>query len=120
MTAKRNPFRKHRHKYIERLFMFIAVALALFIYALSVYVYKLPLIFKEWALELIVTSMLAGFTSVILGFVSIFYAIYAAYYWKLERLYERNPRLAVKIFMINYTSPEAKQIRKVLRLFGLS
>jgi uncharacterized membrane protein len=120
MTAQRNPFRKYRHKYVERLLMSVAIALALFIYAVSVYVYKLPLIFKEWALGLILSSILAGFMSMLLGFVIMYYAIHAVFFWKLERLYERNPRLAVKIFMLNYTSPEAKAIRKVFRFFGLS
>jgi hypothetical protein len=119
MAVKRNPFRKYRHKYVERLLISVAVALALFTYALSVYVYKLPLIFKEWALELILSSILAGFISMFFSFAIMYYAIYAVFFWKLERLYERNPRLAVKIFMMNYTSPEAKAIRRVLRFFGL-
>jgi uncharacterized membrane protein len=120
MMVKKNPFRKYRHKYAERLLMSVAIALALFTYTLSVYVYKLPLIFKEWALELIITSILAGLISLFMGFAIMYYAIHAVYYWKLERLYERNPRLAVKIFMLNYTSPEAKAVRKVLRFLGLS
>jgi hypothetical protein len=49
-----------------------------------------------------------------------YYAVHVAFFWKLERLYERNPSLAMRIFMLNYTSPEAKAIRKVLRFFGLS
>ena len=119
MTA-RNPFRKYRHKYVERLLMSVAIALALFTYTLSVFVYKLPLIFKEWALGLLLTSILAGFISLFFSVAIMYYAIHAVFFWKLEKLYERNPRLAVKVFMMNYMSPEAKAIRRFFRLFGLS
>jgi hypothetical protein len=49
-----------------------------------------------------------------------YYAIHATFFWKLERLYERNPRLAMKYFMMNYYSEEARLVRRILRFFGLS
>jgi len=119
MTAG-NPFRKYRNKYLDRFLITMAIALALFSYIVAVYVYKLPLIFSRWALELIVSTILAGFVELYLVFASMFYAFQAVYFWRLERLYKANPRLAVRYFARDYFSPEAKLVRKALRAFGLS
>ena len=119
MTAG-NPFRKYRNKYVDRLLIATAIALALFSYIVAVYVYKLPLIFPQWGLALIISTILAGFVILYLAFAIVFYALYAAYFWRLERLYMRNPRLAVRYFMADYMSPAAKLVRKSLRLLGLS
>ena len=119
MTAG-NPFRKYRNKYVDRFLIATAIALALFSYIMAVYVYKLPLIFPNWGLALILSTILAGFVMLYLVFAMMHYAWHAAYFWRLEKLYERNPRLAVKYFMTDYMSTEAKLARKALRLFGLS
>ena len=118
--AVRNPFRKYRNKYVDRLLIATAVALALISYIMAVYGYKLPLIFPEWGLALILSTILAGFVILYLAFAIMYYAFNAVYFWRLEKLYEKNPRLAVKYFMTDYMSPEAKLARKALRLFGLS
>jgi hypothetical protein len=119
MTA-RNPFRKYRNKYTEKFLLASAVALTLFSYIMAVYGYKLPLIFPEWALGIILSTILAGFVVLYLAFAMVYYAFNAVYFWRLERLFERNPRLAVWYFYNDYMSPEAKLARKTLRLFGLS
>jgi hypothetical protein len=64
--------------------------------------YKLPLRLQQWGLELILSTIVAGFVMLFFVFAIMYYAIHAVYFWKLERLYERNPRLAVKYFMMNY------------------
>jgi len=119
MTAG-NPFRKYRNRYVDRFLIATAIALALFSYIMAVYVYKLPLVFSQWAVPLILSTILAGFVGLYLVFAMVYYAWHAAYFWRLEKLYERNPRLAVKYFMTDYMSPEAKLARKAFRLFGLS
>jgi uncharacterized membrane protein len=119
MTA-RNPFRKYRNKYVDKFLLASAVALALFSYIMAVYGYKLPLIFPEWALGIILSTILAGFVILYLAFAMIYYAFKAMYFWRLERLFEMNPRLAVWYFYNDYMSPEAKLVRKALRFFGLS
>jgi hypothetical protein len=119
MTS-RNPFRKYRNKYLDKFLIAVATALALFSYMLVVYVYNLPLIFPEWALVMIVSTIFAGFVLLYLVFTMMYYAWNAVYFWRLERLYEVNPRLAVKYFAKDYMSPEAKLVRKSLRLLGLS
>jgi hypothetical protein len=116
----RNPFRKYRNKYLDRLLIALAIALALFSYIVAVYVYKLPLIFPQWAVPMIVSTILVGFVLLYLVFAMMFYAWNAVYFWRLERLYERNPRLAVRYFASDYLSEEAKLVRKTLRLVGLS
>jgi hypothetical protein len=116
----RNPFRKYRNKYLDRLLIVLAIELALFSYILAVYGYKLPLVFPEWALAMIVSTILAGFVVFYLVFALIFYAWNAVYFWRLERLFERNPRLALRYFAVDYMSEEAKLVRKTLRLLGLS
>jgi hypothetical protein len=115
-----NPFRKYRNKYVGRLLITSAVALTLFSYIMAVYGYKLPLIFPEWALGIILSTILAGFVILYLTFAIFYYALNAMYFWRLERFFERNPRLAVWYFFNDYMSPEAKLARKALRLFGLS
>ncbi len=119
MTA-RNPFRKYRNKYVDKFLLTSAVALALFSYIVAVYVYKLPLVFPEWGLAMIVSTIFAGFVLLYLVFAMIYYAWNAVYFWRLERLYERNPRLAVRYFYNDYMSQEAVLVRKALRLFGFS
>jgi len=119
MTAK-NPFRKYRIKYFNKWLTVMGVALALFSYILAVYVYKLPLVFSRWGLALILSTILAGFVELYLVFVSMFYALQAVYFWRLERLYNKNPRLAVRYFAKDYYSEDAKLVRKALRAFGLS
>jgi hypothetical protein len=119
MTA-RNPFRKYRNKYVDKFLITAAIALALFSYILAVYGYKLPLMFPQWALAMILSTILAGFVILYLVFAMMYYAWNAVYFWRLERLYERNPRLAVRYFVKDYMSTEAKLARKSLRLFGLS
>jgi uncharacterized membrane protein len=119
MTAK-NIFRKYRNKYLDRFIIAMAIALALFSYIVAVYAYKLPLIFSRWALALIVSTILAGFVELYLVFASMFYGLQAVYFWRLERLYEVNPRLAVRYFAKDYYSEDAKLVRKALRAFGLS
>jgi glucan phosphoethanolaminetransferase (alkaline phosphatase superfamily) len=116
----RNPFRKYRNKYVDKFLIATAIALALFSYIMAVYGYKLPLIFPQWGLAMILSTILAGFVMVYLVFAMMYYAWSAAYFWRLERLYERNPRLAVRYFVIDYYSEEAKMARKALKLFGLS
>lgn len=119
MTAK-NIFRNYRNKYLDRFLIAMAIALALFSYIVAVYAYKLPLIFSRWALALIVSTILAGFVGLYLVFASMFYGLQAVYFWRLERLYAVNPRLALWYFANDYMSPEAKLVRKSLRLLGLS
>jgi hypothetical protein len=116
----RNPFRKYRNKYVDKVLIAAAIALALFSYIMAVYGYKLPLMFPQWALAMILSTILAGFVILYLVFAMMYYAWNAVYFWRLERLYERNPRLAVRYFINDYMSPEAKLVRKGLRLFGLS
>jgi hypothetical protein len=116
----RNPFRKYRNKYLDRLLIATAIALALFSYMVGVYAYKLPIIFPQWALALIVSTIFAGFVLLYLVFAIMFYAWNAVYFWRLERLYVRNPRLALRYFANDYMSPEAKLVRKSLRLLGFS
>jgi len=116
----RNPFRKYRNKYLDRLLIVIAVALALFSYIIAVYAYKLPFIFTEWALALIVSTIFAGFVVLYLVFAMMFYAWNTVYFWRLERLFERNPTLALRYFAMDYMSEEAKLVRKTLRFLGLS
>ncbi len=120
MTARRNPFKKYRNKYVDKFLIATAVALALFSYILAVYGLKLPLVFKEWALAMILSTILAGFVLLYLVFAMMFYALHAAYFWRLEKLYERNPRLAMWYFVNDYMSQEARLARKVFRYFGLS
>jgi len=119
MTA-RNPFRKYRNKYLDKFLITVATTLALFSYVVAVYVYKLPLIFSRWALPLIISTILAGFVLLYLVFASMFYIFQTLYFWRLERLYEVNPRLAVRYFAKDYLSEEAKLVRKALSLVGLS
>ncbi len=119
MTA-RNPFRKYRNKYVDRFLIALAVALVLFSYIVAVYGYKLPLVFPEWGLGIILSTILAGFVILYLVFAMMFYALKAMYFWRLEKLYEHNPRLAAWYFYNDYMSPEAKLARKVLRSIGLS
>jgi hypothetical protein len=116
----RNPFRKYRNKYLDKFLIALTIALALFSYIMAVFGYKLPLIYSRWALELILSAILAGFVVLYLVFAMMYYAWNAVYFWRLERLYERNPRLAVKYFAMDYLSEEAKLVRKTLRLVGLS
>jgi len=115
-----NPFRKYRNKYLDEFIIAVAVALALFSYIMAVYIYKLPLMFPRLGLALIVSTILAGFVVLYLVFASMFYAFQAVYFWRLERLYKANPRLAVRYFARDYFSQEAKLVRKALRAFGLS
>jgi hypothetical protein len=116
----RNPFGRYRNKYLNRLLIATAIVLALFSYMVGVYAYKLPLIFPQWALALIVSTIFAGFVLFYLVFAIMFYAWNTVYFWRLERLYEVNPRLAVRYFVRDYYSEEAKLVRKALRAFGLS
>ncbi len=118
MTA-RNPFRKYRNKYIDRFLIATFLALALFSYIMAVYT-SLLFIFRQWALVMILSTLLAGFVLLYLVFAIMYYALNAVYFWRLERLYERNPVSAVRYFINDYMSPEAKLVRKGLRLFGLS
>jgi hypothetical protein len=119
MTAG-NPFRKYRNKYLDKFLITVAVALALFSYIVAVYAYKLPLVFPQWAMAMVVSTILAGFVTLYLVFAMMYYAWNAVYFWRLERLYERNPRLAVRYFARDYLSEEAVLVRKALRLLGLS
>lgn len=119
MTA-RNPFRKYRNKYVDKFLLATAVALALFSYIVAVYAYKLPLVFPEWGLAMIVSTIFAGFVMLYFVFAMIYYSLNAMYFWRLERLYEHNPRLALKFFYDDYMSQEAQLFRKVLRSLGLS
>ena len=116
----KNPFRKYRNKYLDRYLIAMGGALALFSYILAVYVYKLPLVFSRWALALILSTILAGFVLLYLVFASVFYIFQALYFWRLERLYNKNPGLALRYFARDYFSEEAKLVRKALRAFGLS
>jgi hypothetical protein len=124
MTArtplKRNPFRRLRNKYLDRFLITMAVALALFSYIVAAYGYILPVIPAKWALALIVSTIFAGFVLLYLVFAMMYYAWNTAYFWRLERLYERNPSLAVRYFVMDYYSEEALIVRKTLKLFGLS
>jgi hypothetical protein len=119
MTA-RNPFRKYRNKYLDKFLITLAIELALFSYMIAVYGLKLPLMFPGLALALIVSTILLGLVGFYLVFAMMFYAWNTVYFWRLERLYERNPRLAVKYFVTDYMSEEAVMVRKQLRLMGFS
>jgi hypothetical protein len=116
----RNPFRKYRNKYVDKFLIATAMALALFSYIVAVYGYKLPLKFPQWGLAMILSTVLSGFAMLYLVFAMMYYAWNAVYFWRLEKIYERNPRLAVRYFVNDYMSLEAKLARKTLRLFGLS
>jgi hypothetical protein len=117
---RRNPFRRLRNKYLDRFLITLAVALALFSYIVAAYGYILPLIPAKWVLALIVSTIFAGFVTLYLVFAMMYYAWNAVYFWRLERLYERNPSLAVRYFAMDYYSEEALLVRKTLKLFGLS
>jgi peptidoglycan biosynthesis protein MviN/MurJ (putative lipid II flippase) len=119
MTA-RNPFRKYRNKYIDRFLIVTAVALALFSYVLAVYTSGLLFVLRDWALVLIVSTIVAMFAILFLIFAMLYFALSVMYFWRLEKLYERNPRLAVRFFINDYMSPEAKLFRRIFKHFGLS
>jgi hypothetical protein len=119
MTAK-NPFRKRRNKYLDKLLITVAAALILFSYILAVYGYLLWVAPSGWVLGLIASTIFAGFALLYLVFAMMFYAWNTAYFWRLERLYEINPKLAVRYFVMDYYSEEAVLVRKGLKLFGFS